>query len=112
MVSLFVHPPEIGPLVILALLDDRAADGACLREQVEERIAIVPTDRALEHGHILGQALEDFEKGEFTLCARKLGNWRGECPTDDPVLVLLYRAVRAMVEGKPAGHPVWEFTEK
>jgi adenylate cyclase len=58
------------------------------------------------------EALSDFEKCEFMLCARKLGNWRGECPTDDPVLVLLYRAVRAMVEGKPAGHPVWEFTEK
>jgi class 3 adenylate cyclase len=58
------------------------------------------------------EALADFERGEFTLAARKLGNWRGECPTDDPVLVLLYRAVRAMVEGTPANHPVWELTEK
>ena len=51
------------------------------------------------------KALAHFEKGEFGPAARTLGNWRGQCPTDDPVLVLMYRAVRAMVEGVPAGPP-------
>ena len=57
-------------------------------------------------------ALALFEEEKFGLAARALGDWRGQCPSDQPALVLLYRAVRAMVEGKPAGHPVWEFTEK
>ncbi|MGL4550280.1 MAG: adenylate/guanylate cyclase domain-containing protein [Gemmataceae bacterium] len=57
-------------------------------------------------------ALERFEKGDFTMAARVLGNWRGLCPTDDPVLVLLFRAVRAMVEGVAPNHPVWELKEK
>jgi adenylate cyclase len=52
-------------------------------------------------------ALELFEKNEFDLAVRILANWRGQCPTDDPVLVLLQRAVTAMVEGAPSGHPVW-----
>jgi hypothetical protein len=41
-----------------------------------------------------------------------LGNWRAQCPSDDAVLVLLLRAVRAMVEGQQAGQQVWELTEK
>jgi adenylate cyclase len=58
------------------------------------------------------RALELFEQKEFGPAARTLGNWRGECPNDDPVLVLMYRAVRAMVEGVPPDHPVWRLTEK
>jgi adenylate cyclase len=58
------------------------------------------------------QALLQFEGGEFGHAARTLGNWRGQCPSDDAVLVLLLRAVRAMVEGKPASHPVLVMTEK
>lgn len=57
-------------------------------------------------------ALDRFEKRDFTLAARVLGNWRSACPGDDPPLVLLYRAVRAMVEGVAPGHPVWEFKDK
>jgi adenylate cyclase len=58
------------------------------------------------------KALDHFEAREFSQAARSLGNWRGQCPEDDPVLVLMYRAVRAMVEGDPPGHPVWELKEK
>ncbi|MBY0230274.1 MAG: adenylate/guanylate cyclase domain-containing protein, partial [Gemmataceae bacterium] len=59
------------------------------------------------------KALAMFEREEYGPAARALGNWRGQARVpDEPALVLLYRAVRAMVEGKPAGHPVWEFTEK
>lgn len=58
------------------------------------------------------EALRLFEGQDFASAARTLGNWRSECPEDDPVLVLLYRAVRAMVEGVPPGHPVWELREK
>jgi adenylate cyclase len=58
------------------------------------------------------RALELFEQKDFGQAARTLGNWRGQCPTDDPVLVLMYRAVRAMVEGVPRDHPVWELEGK
>lgn len=58
------------------------------------------------------KALALFEKAEFGAAAAVLSHWRDACPTDDPVLVLLYRAVRAMVEGVPPGHPVWELKEK
>ncbi len=58
------------------------------------------------------KALELFEARDFGGAARTLGNWRGVCQTDDPVLVLMYRAVRAMVEGEPPGHPVWELKGK
>jgi adenylate cyclase len=58
------------------------------------------------------KALALFEKKEFGAAAAILSHWRDVCPTDDPVLVLLYRAVRAMVEGVPPGHPVWELKEK
>jgi adenylate cyclase len=58
------------------------------------------------------KALKLFEEQQFGPAARTLGNWRGQCPTDDAVLVLLLRAVKAMVEGPQAGHLVWELTEK
>jgi adenylate cyclase len=58
------------------------------------------------------KALELFEARDFGGAARTLGQWRAHCPQDDPVLVLMYRAVRAMVEGDPPGHPVWELKEK
>ena len=58
------------------------------------------------------KALKLYEEQQFSQAARMLGNWRGQCPTDDPVLVLLLRAVRAMVEGPQAGQLVWELTEK
>jgi adenylate cyclase len=58
------------------------------------------------------RALELFEKGEFGPAARAIGTWRGSHADDGPALVLLYRAVRAMVEGMPGAHPVWTLTEK
>jgi adenylate cyclase len=58
------------------------------------------------------KALTFFEAGEFARAARTLGNWRGQAPNDDAVLVLLLRSVKAMVEGTPPNHPVWELTEK
>jgi adenylate cyclase len=58
------------------------------------------------------KALELFEKEEFGQSARTLGNWRGRNNDDAPALVLLFRAVRCMVEGTPPAHPVWELAEK
>lgn len=58
------------------------------------------------------KALTLFEARDFGAAARTLGQWRAESPQDDPVLVLMYRAVRAMVEGEPPNHPVWELKEK
>jgi adenylate cyclase len=58
------------------------------------------------------RALALFESGEFGPAARALGNWRGQHPDDDTALVLLYRAVRCMVEGTPAEHPVWVLADK
>jgi adenylate cyclase len=58
------------------------------------------------------KGLELFEKKQFALAARTLGNWRGQQPDDGPALILLYRAVRCMVEGAPPKHPVCVLTEK
>jgi adenylate cyclase len=58
------------------------------------------------------KALTLFEQQQFSQSARTLGNWRAQCPTDDAVLVLLLRAVRAMVEGPHGSQLVWELTEK
>src|SRR5262249_49668143 len=57
------------------------------------------------------RALQLFEGGEFSSAARLLGNWRSSCPTDDPVLVLMYRSVEAMVKGPPANHPRIDLSE-
>jgi len=43
-----IGPPEVGAIIILPLFDDRATHRACAREQVEQRVAIAPADRALE----------------------------------------------------------------
>jgi adenylate cyclase len=56
---------------------------------------------------IYEQALADFEDKQFARAARALGNWRVQHQEDEPALMLLYRAVRCMVEGPAAGHPVW-----
>ncbi len=58
------------------------------------------------------KALALFERGELGLAVRTLGNWRGQRPDDDTALVLLYRAVKCMVEGTPETHPTWVLTEK
>jgi hypothetical protein len=51
------------------------------------------------------RALQLFEAGEFGAAARVLGNWRSTYPTDDPVLVLMYRSVEALVKGPAVNHP-------
>ena len=43
-----VGAPEIGPRIVLSLLDDRAADGAGAGKGIEQRIAIAAADRALQ----------------------------------------------------------------
>ena len=58
------------------------------------------------------KALSLFEKGEFLLSASMLGNFRVDHPDDGPSLLLLYRAVRGMVEGREGTHPVWVFRDK
>lgn len=58
------------------------------------------------------KAWDLFVEARFTEAARTLGNWRAKSPEDDPVLMLLYRSVEALVKGKPVNHPVLELTEK
>ena len=57
-----IGAPEIGAVVILPLFDDAAADGARAAEQVEQRIAIPPADRALKRGQVFRETLE--QKGQ------------------------------------------------
>ena len=47
-----VATPEVGPRVVLAFLDDRAADRARALEQFEQRVAIAIADGALEGGEM------------------------------------------------------------
>src|SRR3546814_17047494 len=56
-----VRPAEIGPRIVLTLIDDAAPDRARARKQVEQRIAVVPADRALQRRHILGEALQHLQ---------------------------------------------------
>jgi class 3 adenylate cyclase len=53
------------------------------------------------------KALAYFENGEYAMVGRTLAPWRMLHPDDGPALMLLYRGVRAMIEGTPEGHPVW-----
>ncbi len=45
-----MRPPEVGLGIILPLFDDRPADRPRLREQVEQRVAVIPTYRPLQRG--------------------------------------------------------------
>lgn len=58
------------------------------------------------------RALHLYEVGQFKLAARMMGNWQVEFPDDGAALVLLYRSVNGMVEGKGADHPIWPLKEK
>ena len=58
------------------------------------------------------QALADFERKNFRITARTLGNLRGEYPDDGPALVLLSRAVNCMVDEPDPFDPVWELPGK
>ena len=60
-----------------------------------------------EATEVYEQALSRFEAKDFASAARALGNWRMQCPNDEPALMLLYRAVRCMVEGPSPSHPIW-----
>jgi adenylate cyclase len=57
-------------------------------------------------------ALTQFEGGRFGTAVRILGNMVMEHPMDGPALVLLSRAVNALVHGPADQHPVWELPGK
>lgn len=58
------------------------------------------------------KALAAFERKDFNAASRILGNLRGAYPDDGPALVLLSRAVNALVEKSPEFDPVWELPGK
>jgi adenylate cyclase len=58
------------------------------------------------------KALELFEKKQFLMAARALGNWRARMPDDGPALVLLHRAIQCEVEEPDPFDPVWELPGK
>jgi adenylate cyclase len=58
------------------------------------------------------QALSEFENQEFRTAARILGNLLTTHPGDGPSLVLMSRAVTALIEGTQPGHPVWDLPSK
>jgi adenylate cyclase len=57
-------------------------------------------------------ALEEFDRGDFRRAARTLGNLLAEQQDDGPSLVLMSRAVNALVEGPSEMHPVWDLPGK
>ena len=103
-----------------AQLDDRFAPRRLARLQVvniAEPVTLyelAPADRPdwTESRQVYEQALAEFEAKNFATAARALGNWLIQHPDDDPALLLLYRAVRCMVEGPAATHPIWVLGEK
>jgi len=56
------------------------------------------------------KALALFERQSFRDAALLLGDWRTRHPDDEPALILLYRAIKCMVEKH--FDPVWVLTEK
>jgi adenylate cyclase len=58
------------------------------------------------------KALVYFENKDYPQVGGTLAPWRRLHPDDGPSLVLLYRAVRYMVEGTPGVHPVWVLGSK
>jgi adenylate cyclase len=58
------------------------------------------------------KALALFEKKEFLLSARTLGNWRAQAPDDGPALILLHRAIQCEVEEPDPFDPVWQLPGK
>jgi adenylate cyclase len=53
------------------------------------------------------RALEAFERGEFREAARLLGNLLADHPGDAPAVMLLSRAVQAMMDDPRSFDPVW-----
>ena len=58
------------------------------------------------------QALGEFEKKQFRSAIRSLGNLLVEFPGDGPSLVLLARAVNALVDEDREFDPSWELPGK
>jgi predicted Zn-dependent protease len=58
------------------------------------------------------QALESYEQGKFRPAARMLGSLLAQHPDDAPALLLLARAVNAMVEEPIKFSPVWDLPGK
>jgi adenylate cyclase len=58
------------------------------------------------------EALTAFERGEFFLATRILGNLLESHPTDGPTLVLLSRAVAFLADDDEQFSPVWQLREK
>jgi adenylate cyclase len=58
------------------------------------------------------QALRQFERRNFQASAGILGRLLEEHPNDGPSLLLLSRAVNAMINGPDADHPVWTMNQK
>jgi adenylate cyclase len=90
-----------------------------LRRLGQVRMVNIKEDQTLYELAALGQgdwpawrdeyerALDLFERGEFRPAAKILATWRDQHQEDMPALVLLSRAVNAMIEGVPGEHPVW-----
>jgi adenylate cyclase len=57
-------------------------------------------------------ALQQFTDNNFSAAARGLGNLLDAVQEDGPALVLLQRAVNALVEGPAEGHPIWDLPSK
>jgi adenylate cyclase len=58
------------------------------------------------------KALAEFEKHDFRSAARILGNLLGQYPDDGPALLLLSRAVQALIEKPAEFDPVWDLPGK
>ncbi len=58
------------------------------------------------------QALTQFESREFKNAASQLAQLLDQFPDDGPTLVLLSRAVNAIVDGPEPEHPVWNLQKK
>ncbi|SFH71189.1 adenylate/guanylate cyclase domain-containing protein [Planctomicrobium piriforme] len=62
--------------------------------------------------HDYAAALSSFEKREFRAAAHLTARLLEQFPDDGPSLVLLSRAVQALVDGPSKDHPLWKLTEK
>ena len=56
------------------------------------------------------KALELYERRQLREAALLIGDWRTRNPDDEPALILLYRAIKAMVEKQ--FDPIWVLSEK